>query len=46
LVTEEARPPGLESCDGRPRLSAQVGETPLSLTMSQIAEKTGVEGIA
>jgi hypothetical protein len=28
-----------------PRLSAQVGETPLSLTMSQIAE-TGVEGIA
>jgi hypothetical protein len=29
-----------------PRLSAQVGETPLSLTMSQIAEKTGVEGIA
>ena len=27
-----------------PRLSAQVGETPLSLTMSQIAEKTGVEG--
>jgi hypothetical protein len=28
-----------------PRLSAQVGKTPLSLTMSQIAE-TGVEGIA
>jgi hypothetical protein len=28
-----------------PRLSAQVGKTPLSLTMSQIAEKTGVEGV-
>ena len=28
-----------------PRLSAQVGETPLSLT-HQIAEKTGVEWIA
>jgi hypothetical protein len=46
LVTEEARPPGLESFDGRATVERQVGETPLSLTMSQIAEKTGVEGIA